>query len=395
MNLREIYRASELLRLLSVLVILVMTTGCWDRKEMDDLALVMASGVDLMEDGQIEVTLQIALPSGMPSTLKAGGGGQKPVVVVSAKGKDSLEAIDRLQQQMSRFIYFGHREVFIIGEHYAKQGVNQVLDMFSRFPESRYNSYVLTAYGSSAKEILNQMYPLELIPGLGISKIEAEKNSFSIKMDGFLNALSTQGISPVTAAIRIMNKDRDKETFAIDHAAVYAGNKLTGFLPQDELELLRWWIGENNRMSFTIQATPEDEKYNGTISVQTLKSSVNVSTAIQSEIPEVTVSFHTTVRVVANDSRLDFNSVDDKKTIEKMFSDQLAARFESMVSHLQKEEKSDIFGIGKEVHIEHPYYWKKTKDKWNDIFPDVPVSIKVDVDMERMGKTQGRSYLRE
>ncbi|OKP95457.1 Ger(x)C family spore germination protein [Paenibacillus sp. P46E] len=384
-----------MLKLMAVLVILYLTTGCWDRKEMDDLALVMASGVDLLEDGQLEVTLQIALPSGMPSTLKAGAGGQKPVVVISAKGKDSLEAIDRLQQQMSRYIYFGHREVFIIGEQYAKHGVNQVLDMFSRFPESRYNSFVVTAYGCSAKEILNEMYPLELIPGLGISKIQASKSSFSIKMDEFMNALSTQGISPVTAAIRVMNKDSEKETFAIDHAAVYLGSKLKGFLQQNELEMLRWWIGENYRMGFTVRAQPEDDQYNGTVSAQTLKSRVKVSTVMKNGNPQASVSFHTTVRVTANDSRLDLNKVEDKKNIEELFSNNVKARIEQMVSHLQKELKSDVLGIGDEVHVEHPYEWKKIKDQWNDIFPDVPVSIKVDVDIERMGKTQGRAYLRK
>jgi spore germination protein KC len=62
---------------------------------------------------------------------------------------------------------------------------------------------------------------------------------------------------------------------------------------------------------------------------------------------------------------------------------------------VQKEMKSDILGIGEEIHIEHPYFWKKSQDSWSDIFPNVPVTVEVKVRIEQMGKTQGRSYLRK
>lgn len=159
---------------------------------MDDLALVMASGIDLTDDGQLEITLQIALPTGIPSAVQSGGSGKKSVIVISASGKNSSEVTGKLQQQLSRAIYFGHRGVIIFGEQFARHGINQVVDTFTRFPESRSNSYVLTTYGETAKEILNTPYQLELIPGIGINKIQSSKLSFPVKIDEFLNALSSQ-----------------------------------------------------------------------------------------------------------------------------------------------------------------------------------------------------------
>ncbi|WP_084673262.1 Ger(x)C family spore germination protein [Paenibacillus sp. HW567] len=380
---------------LVILMILCLTTGCWDRREMDDLALVVATGIDLTDDGQIEMTYQVALPTGIPSAVKTGGGAQKPVVVISNKGRDIQEANDRLQEQMSRFIYFGHREVFIIGEKCARHGLNQIQDLLTRFPENRYNCFVLTAYGATAKEILNVPYQLELIPGLGISKLQSSRSSFSVKSDELFEAFSSPGISPVTAAIRVLNKDTDKESFAVDHAAVYLGDQLTGFLKPDELELLRWWIDDPYRIGFTVQAQPEDKQYKGTISVKSLKSSVKVKTVIKNELPQVTASFSTLVRVVTNNSRIDLNNPQDRILVEKLFSKQVQGRIESMLGYVQKKLKSDIFGIGEEVHIEHPYIWKKIMNKWSDIFPDVPVTVKVDLTIEQIGKTLGRSHIRK
>ncbi|ULO06869.1 Ger(x)C family spore germination protein [Paenibacillus sp. 19GGS1-52] len=388
-------RALMACKCLAILVFLGLITGCWDRKEMDDLALIMASGFDITDDGQIEVTLQIALPTGIPSAVQTGGSGKKSVVVLSAKGSSASEAAGRLQQQLSRILYFGHRGVIVFGEEYARHGLNQVLDAFSRLPESRYNGYVVTSYGSTAKEILNQPYQLELIPSIGINKMQSSKMGFSVKIDQFLDALSSQGRSPVTSAIRILHKDSDKETFSIDRAAVYLGNKLSGFLEPDELKLLRWWIGETQQVKFTIQLEPEEADYKGTLGVELLQSGIKIRTAVKNPIPEVWVSFHALVRAIDNDTKLDLSSSNIMKRVETQLSKQIQTEIESMLVHVQKNLKSDIFGIGEEIHIEHPYAWKKIRSKWTDIYPLVPVTVDVNIDIERTGKTQTPVHIKK
>ncbi|MNY40862.1 hypothetical protein D3C86_1756360 [compost metagenome] len=63
-----------------------------------------------------------------------------------------------------------------------------------------------------------------------------------------------------------------------------------------------------------------------------------------------------------------------------------------MLTHLQKVLQSDILGIGEDVHIEYPYAWKKMKDEWLDIFPEVPVTVDVDIKIERMGKMHSPAH---
>jgi spore germination protein KC len=379
-------------RFLVIFVILGLTTGCWDRNEMDDLALVMASGIDLTDDGQLEITLQIALPTGIPSAVQSGGSGKKSVIVISASGKNSSEATGKLQQQLSRAIYFGHRGVIIFGEQFARHGINQVVDTFTRFPESRSNSYVLTTYGGTAKEILNTPYQLELIPGIGINKIQSSKLSFPVKIDEFLNALSSQDRSPVTAAIRIIHKGTDKETFTIDRAAVYHGNQLSGYLSSDELKLLRWWTGGGHHLRFTVQVEPENEQYGGTVGVDLLQGGMKMHLVIKNDLPEVKVSLHATVRAIDNDSELDLSKVNHMKRVETLLSQQIQSEAESMLTHVQKVLQSDILGIGEDVHIEYPYFWKKMKDEWLDIFPEVPVTVDAHIKIERTGKTHSPAH---
>lgn len=378
---------------LVLIICLGLSTGCWDRKEIDDLALVMASGFDLTDDDQLEVTLQIALPTGIPSALQGGGKSQKTVLVVSAIGKDVYDCLNQMQQQLSRDIFLGHRGVIVFGEKYARHGINQALDGFVRSPASRYNSYVVTAYGTTAKEILNTPYLLEQIPAIGIKLIQLSGVSLSVKIDQFLDALAASGKSPVTGAVRIVSKGTSQQTFTIDKAAVYQGNKLVGFLSQKELNILRWWIGDSERTKMSTKMEPGDKEFKGTISIEVLRVQKKLLTSIKNGVPEVSVEFKATARTLENDTRLDISKADNLKRIETKFSNDTEKVLTRTFSLVQKEWEADIWGFGDEIHIKHPYVWKKIKNQWSDIYPKVPVTVKVDIAIERTGRTQKPAHL--
>ena len=52
---------------------LVITTGCWDRVELNDRAIWLATGWDVGEKEGVEITGQIVIPSNMQT--KGSGGG--------------------------------------------------------------------------------------------------------------------------------------------------------------------------------------------------------------------------------------------------------------------------------------------------------------------------------
>lgn len=377
---------------LALIACLCLLTGCWDRDEIDDLALVMASGIDLAEDGEIELTLQIALPLGIPSSLQTGGKREEHVMVVSAKGKAGLDILGHLQQQLSRKIFLGHRGVLVIGERYARHGIDQALDSLLRAPESRYNSFVVTAYGTTAKEILNTPYLLEQIPAIGINKIQFSEVSLSFKIDEFLNAVASFEASPITGAVRIIKTDNGQPTFAIDKAAVYRGNKLAGFLSSQELKAKRWWHGEADGMKMTSQVEPKDKDFNGTITAELMRGSTKIRTSIKNGLPEVSVTFKAAARGLANNTKLDLNKAPNMKRVEAKLSEDMQKLIAGTISRMQKEFKADIFSFGREIHIEHPSVWKNMKEKWMDIYPTVPVNVKVEIQFERIGRTQAPAH---
>jgi spore germination protein KC len=356
----------------------------------------MASGLDLAENGQLEATVQIALPPGITNVQQGGGGGKGkgPVVVLSQTGRDASDSMHKMQEQLSRTIYLGHRGVTIFGEEYARHGLDQVLDEYLRAPFTRYNSFVLTTHGASSKEVLNAIYSLEQIPGIGMFKIQAHNTGVSVKISEFLDEISRSGVVPVTAAIRLVKDANTGETtFRIDEAAVYRNQKLVGFLPENEMKMLQIWKGKAKKITITAQAQPKEEDYKGTIGFRIHKTAVKVKTKNKNGKPEATVTFKITGSVLENDTKLDVSK--NLPLVNRVVSDEVHKTATAMVRHVQKEMKSDILGIGEKIHIQHPYLWKQIENDWETIFPDVPIAIEVDLKTDGTGRTTVPAQLKK
>ena len=80
-------------RILSLIILCLFLTGCWDKKELNELAITMALGVDKIDDEYL-VSAQVVVP-GEVSSMK-GGAGQSPVTLFQAKGATMNDAIRNL-----------------------------------------------------------------------------------------------------------------------------------------------------------------------------------------------------------------------------------------------------------------------------------------------------------
>jgi spore germination protein KC len=363
-----------------------MLPGCWDRNEINDLALVMGRGLDLAENGEVESTLQIALPAGIAKAKQGGARAQRATLVVSQTGKDGVDNMSRLEEQLSRRVFLGYRGITVIGEQYARHGIDQVLDEFTRAPFSHYSNFILTAHGASAKEVLLAKYALERVPTLGMRKLEMQNNGVAVKISDFMDDISQIGIAPVTGAIRLVKDDRGKTTFIIDEAAVYKSSKLVGYLSEPEVRMLQCWKGRCERIKITAQAQPMEEGYKGTIGYDIHKASVQVNTSVHNGKPEVSVKFKAYGVVSENDTKLDLSK--NMGLVDRMMTDEVHRMVSKLVHHVQKELNSDILGIGRKLHTQHPSLWKQLENDWENIFPDIPIAIEVDVKVDRIGRTQ-------
>lgn len=107
----------------------VLLSGCWDRIEINDLAIVLATGIDY-EDGKVQLTSQIFIPRKASAGDSSGSGGSPSGVTMirTAEGRTIAEALNRLQRKVPRNMFWGHCEVIIISEQAGKRGIREYID---------------------------------------------------------------------------------------------------------------------------------------------------------------------------------------------------------------------------------------------------------------------------
>lgn len=150
-----------------LLLSLVILNGCWDRRELESLALVQTLGLDLGPGGKgITITTMIAIPP----KLKGGGGGggegggsETGVFVLSMQSPTIYEGFNLINTTVNREVTLLQNTALIIGEDLARQGVRKWIDTLVRFREMRRTMLLFVCQGKAA-EIMQVKPKLERNP---------------------------------------------------------------------------------------------------------------------------------------------------------------------------------------------------------------------------------------
>lgn len=102
---------------------------------------------------------QIVIPSKLGTSQQGGGDGKgQGYYVVTGKGENVTAAASNMQTKISRESFAGHRQVIVVGEQLAKQGLKPILDEYSRNPDVRLRTDIFVVKGGTAKELSATSY---------------------------------------------------------------------------------------------------------------------------------------------------------------------------------------------------------------------------------------------
>ena len=383
---------------------LVLTTiiipGCWNRREIDTLGLVMASGIDEAEDGGIKLTVQVAKPfaiAGGESDSKASQ--EKPFWVVTSTGKTVFEAVRNLASQSPRRLYWAHNRFLIIGESMARRGITEILDLFARDAEPRLLAYIIVVKGATAWDLLQAEFELEKMPSEGgqgiIMNVEQSLSSIiEAKLNDFLRRLESEGIEPVGIQADIiplrpdyaiggdLQRKEVKARAKLGGTAVFKGGELVGWLDERETRGANWVLGKVRSGILVIKQPGQEDKL---MSLEILRGSGN----IKAEIKDGKVSIKIRVEAEANlgESQGTFDPIESPETWAVIESYMKEAVKGEILAALEKirELNSDILGFGAAVFRKDPKYWREIEGCWYEVFPDLEITVEVNAKLRRTG----------
>ncbi|MEO2258474.1 Ger(x)C family spore germination protein [Paenibacillus amylolyticus] len=390
-----------MIRLQSILIFLMVgliTAGCGNRTELNDLGITTATGFD-RKNGKWIITYQIIVPPASSSIGSSSGGSQAPVNTFSSEGRTIREAVAQSSIENPKRLYFAHTNVVLIGEEAARYGIAEIMDHYYRNIGSRESAKLIIADGQ-AREYLEKLVPPEKQPGRALSEIlerNNEKGSYYPVMNihevglKITSDSGTAGIPGVTADTLGNNKQNSIDIFKetsipgnlrLQGLSVFLKDKKIGVLNEKESMGITWLTDRVNWTNLT---------YTGA------KGEVNSFLVRKAKVKVVPVKkgIHYAVQVDAKvKAELD-ESTSGEDIVRTHTIHELQRQAEQVIKAQilngwrgNQRLHVDMLGIANKIHQRHPKEWKVLKDNWSSELAQMDININVNVTLERVGLLQ-------
>ncbi|MFO7248705.1 MAG: Ger(x)C family spore germination protein [Bacillota bacterium] len=373
------------------ILLLPLLTGCWDRVEINDLALVTAAGLDKGNGNTIKLSLQLAVPAAMPGATgggegmgSSGSGGGKPTIVAAAEGVTIPDAMSKLQEKLPRRIFWGNNRVIVIGEDLAREGIVPHVDFFARFPRNRLHAFVFVSKGD-AEQVLAHIPPIERNAAEAMRELAEFRFGKRTTLKDLLQKLHTEQQTVIVPWIEetAVDGNQDRGTLLrLNGAAIFKGGKMIGYADDRLMRGILWVRDEIETATITAKVDRD-----GYISMQQLKAHTTMRPSIHNGKWKLTLDIITDDDVVHNASTLDPDDPKVAKMLENKTEEIINIRVREALDLAQKQLKADIFGFGEAFRRAYPKEWQAAKTRWNEIFPTVEVTVRVKASVRRAGLT--------
>ncbi|MDR3587101.1 MAG: Ger(x)C family spore germination protein [Desulfosporosinus sp.] len=397
---------------LIMVCISLLLTGCWDYKEVDRLASVMAIGLDRIPGSKIILlTVQIASSEEKGGSKQKGGqgGGGKAYTVMNSEGKSLSEAILNLGTQSTRRILLSHCKLIVLGKDLAETGIGEILDDLKRDREFRRSNWIITT-DMTAKEILEKEIALEQVPAVGLDLIlqnfetvgrvlPMNCNDFFAQLNGDsqvsftplaqLEDIDKQVTGQLEKAVgRPLDSERKPKTLTLGKTAVFKNLRMVGVLNEEDTRAHRWLVDSPKGSSITFVYAPQAQT-NGDKG-EILLDIKDGKATITPQISEngITMNIVMTVKAALHETGTTGVNVLDPKVVallQLQAAETMKLQIEHTISTAQNDLKSDCVGFAENLHNYYPVEWKQIKNNWDNIFPTIDYQISCEVEILSAG----------
>lgn len=371
--------------------LLVMQTGCWSSKEIEDLSLYAGLALDEGKPTAVEqelekqggvyskrnlitATVQIVPMKTAGGDKQQAGKGKGPEFLnLSETGDSLLEIMRQYSIRRERAVIGHHLKVIIVATGLAqKQNMDNLMDFVLRDNDIRPSCIVLLSRGL-ARDTLESGHPGE-IPAFKLKDMlrqhfrtsKVMKEVILTKLDSLLGSKQSFILQEVATS--------DGETeFA--GAGIIKGEtgRWIGSLDQTDVESISWIKGDvkgGTIKSYDWRNEPI------TYEIEDVKSKITP------QVREDRLSFHVKIesegRIIENwDAQEDPSKTEYQKKVEKIYEKRLSQMLETTMQKMQTKYKVDVAGFGERLKIQKPKYWKKVEDHWDDVFSQSPVTFDI------------------
>ena len=367
-----------------ILLCMGTLTGCWNYKEVESLAIVAGAAVDKGDNSRYRLTVEIVKITG--------GRDSKPEsMIVTTEGNSMFDCARNAISITGKRLYWSHNKFLIVSKDIAKDGVVDMIDWFNRNAETRTNIHLFISTEKTAAEIFSGEQITEAIRAFELDNMLKNEDYLSkapmSEIETFGNNMRGQGISASVATIKMKATEKDK-TPSIGGTALFSGDKLIGFLNEEETKELLF-VKNEIKGGLLIQevqtklSNDENKKTNIIpITFEIFKSKTKLKPVFSNNDISFDLKIETVVSLAEIGGEIDLISEKGRRELIELAETSCEKRIQNIIKKVQREYGVDVFGFGKNLSENNTKVWKRVKNNWEEYFKKVKVDVTFKIDMK-------------
>lgn len=345
------------------LFILLISSGCYNYKEINDMAIVSSIGIDKdNKNDKYIVSAQIM------NSKESEDSEDSQITVYTKEGDTVHEALRNITLKSPRKLYGNHLSKIVLSEEVAKEGIDNILDIFNRITEVR-NEFIITIVKEDkASDVLKVLTTTESIPAeyVKLSLKIADKTSgltYATKLDEFISLYLKKGIDPVVPVLKIDKKEKKGTTInnitttnpiskiVIEDLAVTNKGKLETYLKNEEVIGYNFLRNQIQKMIIPVKCDDE----NNYASILILKNKTKSNTAKKGNKYIINFNINSEAIITEYNCKKDLT---DEKVIKELEKDteKKIKRYIKKSLNKQKETKGKFLGLERIIYLDYPKY---------------------------------------
>lgn len=410
-------------RVYSVLIIVLLQsfifTGCFDKREPDDMAYPIAIGFDKGKTNELRMTLQMAVPTNIAGGESGGGDGSKSTTVITVDTPSIYSGLSMLNTFISKQINISHLKAIVFSEELAREGVSKYLHSMIRNREFRPNASIIVSR-DSAEEFINAVKPkLETNPAkyyeLLLDAYRYTGFTTDTQLIGFYNKSESASVQPV-AVLAGVGKYKSSEEFDLSNStymekgrnkplegdfkggdlpkvgglnieimglAIFDGGKMVGQLDGEETNYHLMVEGKFNSMYFTM---PDPLVKNNFIVLQLKRSRLTKKDVeIIDDKPKLIVKVFLEGDILSIQSGYNYESEENIEEFQMAIEDYIKDGITKYLEKSTKVFKTDSNGFGRELKSKFLTWQDWLEFDWLSKFKESTYDVEVNVMIRRPG----------
>ncbi|WP_186579322.1 Ger(x)C family spore germination protein [Aquibacillus kalidii] len=361
--------------------------GCVPTYHIEELGVISALGIDLVDDGKLETTFNY---------FKFDPEKTSQSTITSTTARTLKGTQDRGNLESNLKLVGGQLRLIIFGKEMAEDGLIRVIDNFSRDAKLSDTMYFSTT-DATAKEIITaadknkdldaENYLFELIDN-NIKREIIMRSSFR----DFMHEFNMPGIDPVLPLIEL-----EKDKPIIKDVALFQDDKYVEKATQQEGFFIKLLTSrfKSGQLELAIPKEPfqdyinkhakTDDQEQITVTLSEVRSNNKIKLVSAQELSfKVDIDIETRLLEVSEKVAISNEAI--AKRFEKEIEKKINSKLNNLTSKL-KELQVDPIGFG-QVYNSTVRGKNLSDGEWRDKIPDIQVDFNVTVAILRHGLTQ-------